>query len=83
MCRCVLCEEEFDLPKSKRKKDNLLFSNELSEDNKEIFMCQDCFEQRANSTFRQFDGDILCCNVGCGRNAMTFSKFCFMCDGKL
>ena len=83
MCRCVLCDEEFDLPKSKKKRDNLIFSNELSEDNKAIYLCQDCFDQRADSIFRQFDGDILCCNLGCGRNAITFSKYCFMCDGKL
>ena len=82
MCICVLCDVEFDLPKSIDKKDSLIFSNELSWDDKVSYMCEDCYEQRAFSTFRHFDGNVLCCNIGCGRNAMTFSKHCFMCDGE-
>lgn len=78
MSICVVCSNEFVLPKSNRLIDNLIFSQNNDVDE---YMCPDCYDLRANSDFRYHDGQILCASNGCGRNAMTFSKYCFKCDG--
>ena len=77
MSVCVLCDNEFSLPKSHHAVDKLIFSEDGDETQ---YMCVDCYNERSDSDFRYHDGHLLCAKDGCGRNAMSFSKFCFKCD---
>lgn len=78
MSVCSLCENEFILPKSSKQLDKLIFS-----ENEGFlkYMCLDCYNERSNADFRYHNGHLLCNAKGCGRNAMSFSNFCFKCDG--
>lgn len=77
MSVCFLCNSEFSLPKhpSKRK---LLIYNENSDDDND-YMCQDCFEERAYTTSRYLNGDLLCATLGCAKSVDSSNKYCNEC----
>ncbi len=77
MSVCILCKNDFILPKSPKTIDKLIFSIDGGEIE---YMCSDCHDERANSDFRYQEGHLLCSKKGCGRNAIIFSKYCFKCD---
>lgn len=79
MATCVICETEFELSKKHEKKLFYGYDTDL----KNQFMCEECWEQRAFASTRYFDGEMLCCNKGCGRSAMAFSKYCLICENEI
>lgn len=82
MVSCIICETEFDVPKSKIKREKQYHSTDPNT-NEEYYMCSDCEDERATAEYRYLEGVILCSNMGCGRNAMAFSKQCEICNNKL
>jgi len=78
---CCLCDNEFVLPKSKKRRDELYFRT-LPKSNKKEYLCSECFHIRITSEFRIIDGDIMCGNRTCVRNTMAFSIYCDVCETK-
>jgi len=77
MSVCSLCENEFVLPQKKR--DNYIFK--IDEKGSNIYICEYCYEERAFSVDRYFDGELLCCKLGCARPSVNNSKYCNFCEG--
>jgi hypothetical protein len=78
---CIICDCEFELPINKKKKENLFHSTD-QETKTDLFMCEDCFDERSNADYRYVDGQMLCANMGCARNAVVMSKYCEICANK-
>ncbi len=83
MPNCVVCNHEFRLPKSDKKIQNLIHSFSDFESEEFNYMCEDCYEHRSNIEYRYEEGIILCAKSTCGREALSFSKFCFLCDDEI
>lgn len=78
MALCIICENEFSLPLSQKKRDKLYHSQEI-DINEKNYMCEGCFHERATAEYRYVDGVVLCANLGCARNAQVMSKYCDIC----
>jgi hypothetical protein len=80
MTECIICECEFQLSQSKKKRINQYHSSTKEGDKN--YMCEDCFLERANSEYRMHNGTMLCAKVGCARNCMALSKYCEICENE-